>query len=380
MEGSNSPATRPENHHFWMKVAFGLAVLITGFVGGALAVRLYDQNLNQDSLSGGQTVVDSESQAISDIVNKVGPSVVSIQTETIEQGGFFSSELYRQEGAGTGIIVDTSGLVLTNRHVIPENVSQVNLVLADGTIYEDVEVVDRDPLNDIAFLKINNPQNLVAAPLGDSSKMKVGDKVVAIGNALGEFSNTVTFGIISGLGRPIVAGDGTSSQQLNNLFQTDAAINPGNSGGPLVNLDGEVIGVNTAVAGGAENIGFAIPINDVKPVIASVKDSGKVIRPYLGVRYVTLTPGIAKEAQLEQTQGAYIIGSQGQPGVIAGSPADKAGIEEEDIIVSVNGQVVNAQNPLSSRLGVYKPEEKVILTVVRDGQEQTIEVVLGTLP
>ncbi|HEX9594957.1 MAG TPA: trypsin-like peptidase domain-containing protein [Candidatus Saccharimonadales bacterium] len=363
-----------------MKVALGLAVLLTGFVGGALAVRLYDQNLHQNNTTGDQTIIDSESQAINDIVNKVGPSVVSIQTETIERGGFFSSELYRKQGAGTGIIVDTNGLVLTNRHVIPENVSQVNLVLSDGTIYEDVKVVDRDPLNDIAFLKINNPENLVAAPLGDSSNMKVGDKVVAIGNALGEFSNTVTSGIISGLGRPIVAGDGTASEQLQNLLQTNAAINPGNSGGPLVNLAGEVIGVNTAVAGGAENIGFAIPINDVKPVLVSVKDSGEIIRPYLGVRYVTLTPGIAKEAELEQTQGAYIIGSQGQTGVIAGSPADGAGLKEEDIITKVNGQVVNAQNPLSSRLGVYKPEEKVILTIARDGQEQTIEVTLGTLP
>ena len=379
MEGSNQPAKLPENHHFWMKIAVGLAVLVTGFLGGALAVRLYDQTHQQDD-SAVTTVIDDESKAIRRVVDKIGSSVVSIQTETIERSGFFFGDLFRREGAGTGIIVSEDGLVLTNRHVIPESVSQVNVVLADGTIYEDVTVVDRDELNDIAFLKIKDPKDLVAAPLGDSSKVGVGDKVVAIGNALGEFSNTVTFGIISGLGRPIVASDGASSQQLSNLLQTDAAINPGNSGGPLVDLSGQVIGVNTAVAGGAENIGFAIPINDVKPALSSVLDGGKIVRPYLGVRYITLTPALAREVELEQTQGALIISSGGQPGVIPGSPADKAGLKEEDIITKVNGQVINSQNPLSSRLGIFKPEDKVTLTIIRGGQQQDLEATLGALP
>ena len=379
MDGGNSPAPKPELGHFWNKIALGLAVLLIGFAGGALAVRLYDQNIHNDS-SQTTAVVEDESKAINDVVDKIGASVVSIKTETVQRGGFFLNQLYTQEGAGTGIIVNTNGLILTNKHVIPDGVSKVNVVLADGTIYEDVDVVDRDPLNDIAFLQINDPKDLVAAPMGDSSKVKVGDKVLAIGNALGEFSNTVTYGIISGLGRPIVAGDGASSEQLQNLFQTDAAINPGNSGGPLVNISGEVIGVNTAVAGNAENIGFAIPINDVKPVLASVLDNGKIIRPYLGVRYVSLTPSIAKEADLEQTQGAYIIGSQGQPGIIPDSPAESAGLKEEDVITKVNGQPVNTQNPLSSRLGIFKPGDKAVLTIVRDGQEQTIEATLGTAP
>lgn len=379
MEGSATPVQPPENHHFWMKIAIGLAVMVLGFLGGALAVRLYDQDRNQDD-SAATTVIDDESEAIRRVVDKIGPSVVSIQTETIQRGGFFFGDLFRQEGAGTGIIVSDDGLVLTNRHVIPESVSQVNIVLADGTIYEDVTVVDRDELNDIAFLKIKEPKDLVAAPLGDSSKVGVGDKVLAIGNALGEFSNTVTFGIISGVGRPIVASDGASSQQLSNLLQTDAAINPGNSGGPLVDLSGQVIGVNTAVAGGAENIGFAIPINDVKPALSSVLDGGKIVRPYLGVRYITLTPALAREIQLEQTQGALIISSGGQPGVIPDSPADRAGLKEEDIITKVNGQVINSQNPLSSRLGIFKPEDKVTLTIIRGGQEQTLEATLGALP
>jgi len=376
VEGNSAPVKPPEIHHFWSRIALGLAVVLLGFIGGALAIRLYDQNLNNSS--GGQLqLAADDSQTVADLADKLGPSVVSIKVEVVQRGGFFLDQFYTQEGQGTGLIVDTKGLVLTNRHVIPDNITKVSLVLADGTIYDEVEVVDRDPLNDIAFLQIKNPgDDLIAAPLGDSSQVRVGDGVIAIGNALGEFSNTVTAGIISGLGRPIVAGDGPTAEQLQNLFQTDAAINPGNSGGPLVNLAGQVIGVNTAVAGGAENIGFAIPINDVKPALASVLDSGRIIRPFLGVRYVSLTPAIAKEIGLKPTQGAYLIGSGGQPAIVAGSPADKAGLKAEDIITKINGQVVNGQNPLSSRLGSLKVGDNAVLTVVRGEQEQTVEVTL----
>lgn len=380
MNGLNPPTKPDLDNNFWQKIGLALAVLLLGFAGGALAVRLYDQNLIDADSGLSQTIIDGESQTINNIVEDVSPSVVSIQTQTVQRGGFFLDQLFTQEGAGTGIIVSADGLVLTNRHVIPEGVSRVNVVMADGTVHEDVEVVDRDQLNDLAFLKIDGVDNLKAAALGDSSDMAVGDRVLAVGNALGEFTNTVTSGIISGIGRPVVASDGTSSEQLQNLFQTDAAINPGNSGGPLINLQGEVIGVNTAVAGGAENIGFAIPINDVKPVLSSVLESGQIVRPYLGVRYVSLTPSIAKEAGVKVDSGAYLIGDATQPAIIDGSPADQAGLKDKDVVTKVNGQIINDQNPLASRLGELKPGDIVVLTVQRGDNELTLEATLGTLP
>jgi serine protease Do len=353
----------------------GIFCLLMGFLGGAMAVRLFDIRLGGPATPQQQAeIVLSESALISDIAERLKPSVVSISVQTVERG--FFSQLFTQEGAGTGIIVNDNGLVLTNRHVIPESVTSVSVVTTDGTVYEDVEVVDRDPLNDIAFLRIGGGQNLKAAPLGDSDKMRVGDKVVAIGNALGEFDNTVTSGIISGTGRPIVAGDGASSEQLQNLFQTDAAINPGNSGGPLVNMQGEVIGINTAVAGGAENIGFAIPINDVKPVLASVQDSGEIIRPYLGVRYVMLTPTIAAELEAQREQGALITASGNQPAVLNDSPADKAGLQESDIIIQIDGEDLTSQRPLSVIIGRHRVGDVLSVKYVRDGQEQILKVTL----
>jgi serine protease Do len=253
--------------------------------------------------------------------------------------------------------------------------------MSDGKQYTGAKVVSRDPLNDIAFIKIN-ASGLPAAKLGDSTKVEVGQQVVAIGNALGQFQNSVTSGIISGIGRPITAGDqGSASEELSNLFQTDAAINPGNSGGPLVNLAGEVIGMNTAVAGqGSQNIGFAIPMNEVVPLIAGVKSSGKIVRPYIGVRYVLLTPEIAASNDLKTTSGAWLVGTTGVPAVIAGGPADKAGIKDGDIITKIDGKSIDESHSPLSLIAGKKVGDKIVLTVVRDGKTQTISVTLQEAP
>jgi serine protease Do len=226
--------------------------------------------------------------------------------------------------------------------------------------------------------------------IGDSSGAKVGDSVVAIGNALGEFQNTVTSGIISGFGRQVQASsdnsDGSqsaaSSEDLDNLIQTDAAINEGNSGGPLVNLNGEVIGMNTAIASDAENIGFAIPINDIKGLISQVLKSGTFSRPFLGVRYFSLTPAVAKEYALPVSQGAYLApsGISGSSPVVPGSPAERAGLQAGDIVTEVNGKSVDYKHSLTTLLNHYQPGDEVTLRVLRDGKTISVHVTLGTSP
>lgn len=204
---------------------------------------------------------------------------------------------------------------------------------------------------------------------------------MAIGNALGEFKNTVTSGIISGVGRPITASDGASAESLSNLFQTDAAINPGNSGGPLVNMSGEVIGINTAVAGGgAQNIGFAIPTNDVKKQIESILKDGKLQIPYMGVRYITLNEALKTRFNLTVSEGAWLKGDQANPAVANGSPADKAGLKEDDIITKVNNEPVNQDNQLASRLSKYGVGDTVEITYIRDGKEQKTKATLEAAP
>lgn len=368
-----------------------LACLSFGFLGGWLGSKNRQNQTTSDGLSqASQQIVSSESELISQIAKNVGPSVVSIDvTSQQQQVNFFGQgREVEQQSAGTGIIISESGYIVTNRHVIDATTTSVSVTLSDGTKLDDVEVVgrtsDSDTL-DIAFLKVKDTKGkkLTPAKLGDSSKMEVGDKVVAIGNALGQFQNTVTAGILSGYGRSIEASSssGNDAETLQNLFQTDASINEGNSGGPLVNMNGEVIGINTAVASGtAENIGFAIPINDVQGLVKSVLDKGKLERPYLGVRYVSLNDNYAYEFNLDQKRGAYIAPNASGTSIIAGSPAEKAGLKEKDIITKVNGTAVDENHSLTSLLGNKAVGEQVELTIVRDGKEQVIKVTLGAMP
>ncbi|HEX5455887.1 MAG TPA: trypsin-like peptidase domain-containing protein [Candidatus Saccharimonadales bacterium] len=354
-----------------------------GFAGGYFGAG------GNNSRSTQRTVVSNESNLVNDIAKEVGPSVVSIDVETTQVSNtFFGPQTYSQQSAGTGVIVSSGGLVVTNRHVVPKGVQKVAVTLSDGTKLSDVSVVGRTPDSDtldLAFLKINDTKGkkLVPARLGDSSSVKVGDKVVAIGNALGQFQNTVTSGIISGYGRNLQAGDqsGDATENLQDLFQTDAAINQGNSGGPLVNVNGEVIGINTAIAGDAQNIGFAIPINDLKGLISGVLKNGKLERPYLGVRYVSINSDYAYQYNLSVDRGAYLApNSNGDPAVIPGSPAEKAGLKEKDIITRVNSTDIDARNGLSAVLGRYSVGTQVGLTVIRGGKTMQINATLGSAP
>jgi serine protease Do len=340
--------------------------LIGGLGGGYLALRYLPQGL----LPAERQVVLQENSAVIDVIEKTSPSVVSISARTNRVNIFGLRSI--ETGAGTGIILSEDGLILTNKHVVPEN-STFSVFTADGKEHE-ARVVARDPLNDIAFLRID-ARGLKPAEIGDSSSIEVGQKVVAIGNALGRFKNTATEGIVSGLGRPITAGSEEGTEDLVNLIQTDAAINPGNSGGPLVNLSGQVIGVNTAIAGNAQNIGFAIPINEVKVAIDSVKAEGRIIRPYLGVRYVPLTKEFATANNLKVSEGAY-ISTGDEPGVIPGGPADKAGLREGDIITHVAGTKVDDKNSLGALIGRHKVGDRVELTIKRGDGETKITVTL----
>jgi serine protease Do len=366
-----------------------LTSISAGFVGGWYGAQSNKQNNSTLSQSTTQRIVSSESQLISDIAKNVGPSVVSIDvTSQAMRGGLFGYADAQQESAGTGFIVDKD-VIVTNRHVVGAGTTGVSVTLSDGTKLDSVEVIGRtgasDPL-DIAFLKVKDKKGKELKPLklGDSSKMQVGDKVVAIGNALGQFQNTVTSGILSGYGRSVQASDGADGgnvESLQNLFQTDAAINQGNSGGPLVNITGEVIGINTAVAGGAQNIGFAIPINDVTGLIKGVLDTGKLQRPYLGVRYVSITDDYAYQYNLSEKRGAYIPASvNDSPSIISGSPAEKAGLHEKDIITKINDTKLDENNGLAAVLGRFSVGQKVTLTIVRDGKQQTLAVTLEAAP
>ncbi len=355
----------------------------SGFAGGWLATK--DRASVITPIEKQQVILKGQGELIGQIAKELGESVVSIETTATTQGFFGPSE---SQGAGTGIILSTEGLIITNRHVVPEGTTEVKVILSDGTEFEGVNVVgrtsNRDSL-DIAFLKIDDVKGhkLKAAKIGDSAKMQVGDPVVAIGNALGQFQNTVTSGIISGYGRNIQAMDSQGSENLENLFQTDTAINPGNSGGPLVNLDGEVIGINTAVAGdGAQNIGFAIPINDVSGLIDSVKDSGRLQRPYIGVVYIPVTNDVAEQYGLSVKRGAYIAppGIVGTDPIVDGGPADKAGLRAGDIILKIDNTAIDQKNSLSAIINKHKVGDKVSLTVLRGGKEQKIDVTLGAAP
>lgn len=349
-------------------------VLLTGLgLAGGMYIQKQQTTSALSSLNAatdGNTTVTSEESTIAAIAEKVGPSVVSIITKSQAQTYSGTASL---EGAGTGIVVSSDGYIMTNNHVI-EDANNVVVVDSTGEQYNTVTVIGRDPLNDVAFLKIESDATFTPVTLGNSSTLRIGQQVVAIGNALGQYSNTVTSGIVSGVGRPVTANAGNGqTESLTDLIQTDASINPGNSGGPLLNMAGQVIGINTAIAQDATGIGFSIPVNSTKGVLAGVLKNGKVSRSFMGVSYLNITPAVAKEYKLSVKDGAYITKSNGSA-VAAGSPAEKAGIKNGDVVTKINNDIVGKQGGLSSIIGQYKPGDTATVTFIRDGKEQTAQL------
>lgn len=334
-------------------------------------------------------VVDEESNTIS-VVKKVGPSVVTIAQEVPADGrelDFFNpympfenpgedSAPQEPRSIGSGFVISQEGIIITNKHVVSGQGKY--FIITNSEKKYTVERVYRDPLNDVAFLKINprehSGEKIMPLELGDSTRLQVGQNVIAIGTALGEFKNTVTRGVISGLGRGIIAGSPyeRSVERLDNVIQTDAAINPGNSGGPLLNSAGQVIGVNTAVSSDGENIGFAIPINAIKDSLNNFNQTGKFERPYLGVAYRVISRDLAVLNDLPE--GIYV------QQVVPGSPAEKAEMQRGDIITKIDGKQLNNKTQLSTIIAKKKIGDRMLLTLFRDDQTVEVEVKLDAAP
>lgn len=378
-----------------------LLSLICGLAGGILGQQYLWPYFERKGWVKAETVptehtltVENEDSAVIDAVDIAGPAVVSIvisqDVPVYEQ--YFSDPYnffpeYRQNGTekqeiggGSGFIISTDGYIITNNHVVAQKDAEYTVFLANGDNYT-ATVLARDPSNDYAFLKIE-ATNLPVLELGDSDALKVGQTAIAIGYALGEFKNSVSKGVVSGLEREITAGDLNTSEQLENVIQTDAAINPGNSGGPLINISGQVIGVNVAVASGSENIGFAIPINQIKSDIETVKNTGKLSRPFLGLRTAPINAKVQKANDLSVDYGALVQrGDQPEDlAVVPGSPADKAGIVENDIILEINGVKIDAENTLLKLVQTYKVGDKINVKILHQGTEKTVEVILAERP
>jgi len=419
---------------FWQSKTFRLIVLtilissIFGFLSGAISgsyfyseVKNYLTKLNielpeTEKIIEKETIREylpqaSQEEATIRVVKEVSPAVVSIiitkdvpvfeqyYINPFEEFGqpFFEFEVpqYRQEGTqkqevggGTGFIVSEDGMILTNSHVVSDKEADYTVFTIDGKKYP-AKVLARDTFRDLALIKIE-PEKIVgekgeftlksfpAAKLGDSDNLQIGQTVITIGNALGEFKNTVSAGVISGLGRRVTASGGGVVETLEDVIQTDAAINQGNSGGPLLNLKGEVIGVNFAMVQQAENIGFAISINKAKKDIEQVKKFGKISFPFLGVRYVLINEEIQKENNLPVDYGAWVQkGEGGEPAIFPGSAAEKVGLEEGDIILEFNGEKITTENTLAKMIMEYDPGDKITLKILRQGKEKIFEVVLG---
>ena len=359
-------------------IIISIVALVLGAGGLGLGIMAYQKSSTPLTLL--NSGVDGNSAnfvegSIAEIAEKVSASVVSIVTST-KTTNFFGQD-YESAAAGTGIIVTSNGYILTNKHVI-NGATSITVVLDDGTTYEDAELVATDPLNDVAFLKIKDVDGLTAATLGDSKTLNVGQQVMAIGNALGQYQNTVTVGVVSGLGRSITASDGSgyNTETLSDMIQTDAAINSGNSGGPLVNAAGEVIGINTATSTSAENMGFAIPISSVKGMLAQLVETGSAKRSYLGVYAAEITPEVAKAYNLPVNSGAYLYSSSSYSAIVKDGPAAKAGLKDKDIVKAVNGVEVGKAGTLTDLIGEYKPGDTVQLTVIREGNEIAVNVTL----
>ncbi|MDH5243057.1 MAG: trypsin-like peptidase domain-containing protein [Chloroflexota bacterium] len=383
VSGSPGRSDEDRGHRGGFGTIFAAALLSavlasSGTLVALSAVGALDQPTPVQSSATGQTVGSAkpvtidESSATIDVAAKVSPAVVRITTT-----GDLDTNLgvIPETGVGSGVIYDGAGWILTNRHVV-EGSDTLQVELNDGRILTGT-VYGIDTLTDLAIVKVDGTE-LPTAATGISDDLKVGQLVVAIGSPLGTYSNSVTSGIVSAKGRSITTNNG---QNLNNLIQTDAAINPGNSGGPLLDADGNVVGINTAIAADSNGIGFAIPIDIARPIMVQAVAGRDLARPYMGVTYVTITRQIAESEQLPATDGALIGGgSGGGAAVQPGTPAADAGIRDGDIIVKVNGKVIDTDHPLDAVLSQFAPGDTVSVEILRAGQPVTLTLTLGTRP
>lgn len=386
---------------FWLLVA--VIAFVFGGLGGIIAGSYFYSEVQdflnklkievpgeQEKIIEKETVYlpqTTQEEAIIQAVNETSDAVVSIiVTEYIEQYYFTPFEEsplqrrieQREVGGGSGFIVSEEGMILTNKHVILSDNADYSVLTNDGQTFP-AKVLAKDPVQDLAVIKIEPESPLPVVKLGDSGKLQIGQTVIAIGNVLGEFQNSVSVGVISGLGRTITAQGGGLVETLEDVIQTDAAINQGNSGGPLLNLKGEVVGINTATVVSGENIGFAIPINKAKKGIEQVQNLGKIVYPFLGVRYVLVNETIQKENNLPISYGAWIQkGNSGEPAIFPDSAAEKAGLRENDIILEFNGEKITTENTLAKIIVRYDPGDKVVLKILRGKEERNIEVTLGS--
>jgi serine protease Do len=381
-----------------------------GFMAGNIGQKLIPKKFNhffsaQNAGSGSSNIVKEqviqEDSAIIDVVEKSTPAVVSIviSKDVPKMRGFSGNPFgfpdffgnpfgtnqdqgqggtqKQTVGGGTGFFITSDGMIVTNKHVISDTTADYTVITNDGKEYP-AKVLAQDPAQDIAVMKIDG-SGFPTLNLGDSGTLKIGQTVIAIGNSLGEFSNTVSRGIISGLKRNVTAGSGFGdTEQLTNIIQTDAAINPGNSGGPLLDINGDVIGINVAMAQGAQNIGFAIPGNQIKKVVDQVKTTGKISTPFLGIRYLPVDKTVQSENNLPFDYGVLVArGSKlTDLAVIPGSPADKAGIVENDIILTVNETQINDKNSLGNLISQYNVGQQITLKVWHKGNTKDIGVTL----
>jgi len=378
-----------------LSLIFGI---IGGYFGNILALK-YKPNYSGSAFE--QTVILTEDSAIIDVVKSDSPAVVSVViskdlnkipgfgsgSQNFDPFYFFfngrqnlprsNTPNIQQVGAGSGFFISEDGLIVTNKHVVEDEQASYTVITNEGKSY-DATVLARDPVNDVAIMKIEikNAPKLV---LANSDEIQIGQRVVAIGNSLGQYQNTVTSGIVSGIGRSITAGGLTGSEELSGVIQTDAAINPGNSGGPLLNVTGQVIGINTAVDREGQLVGFAIPSNDIQRAVASFQKTGRITRPYMGIRYTMVTKTMALEQNLPRDYGVLIVRGQsaGDVAVVPGSPADKAGLKENDIILEINGKKLDEGIVLSGLLKNYNIGDVVTLKVYHNGEEKEVRVTLA---
>ncbi|MCX6761921.1 MAG: trypsin-like peptidase domain-containing protein [Candidatus Moranbacteria bacterium] len=428
LQGESEVAEKKERHRHSLASFIPMLIVIIflasffgavfGFMAGGFGQKVFTEishkfpkvfqssgnYVNSDPAVSREKIIEEDS-AVIDVVEKSTPAVVSIVISKdvpkiqsfFDPFGFFGDpnssgnapdqnstpnnsggNMQKQKiGAGTGFIITSDGMIVTNKHVVADSAADYTVLTNDGKEHP-AKVLARDPINDIAVIKIDGT-NYSTLSFGDSNSLKIGQTAIAIGNSLGEFSNTVSKGIISGLKRNLTAGGGLGdSEKLTNIIQTDAAINPGNSGGPLLDISGKVIGINVAIAQGAQNVGFALPASQVQKITDQVKTTGKISTPYLGVRYIPVDDALQKQIKLPFNYGVMILRGQTMTdfAVIPGSPADKAGLVENDVILEVNGQKVDANNSLVDLLSKFNVGDEVTLKVWHKGDTKNVTVKL----